>query len=77
MPLSWLYVPGDRPERFEKAAAAGADVVIVDLEDSVVPAAKVTARAAAVSWLASGAAPTIEIRVNALNSPWGRTTRRH
>jgi citrate lyase subunit beta/citryl-CoA lyase len=32
---SWLYVPGDRPERFGKAAASGADAVICDLEDAV------------------------------------------
>lgn len=31
----WLYVPGDRPDRFAKAAASGADAVIVDLEDAV------------------------------------------
>ena len=30
-----LFVPGDRPDRFAKAAAAGADVVIIDLEDAV------------------------------------------
>lgn len=32
---SMLFVPGDRPERFEKAAASGADAVILDLEDAV------------------------------------------
>lgn len=35
-----LFVPGDRPERFAKAAASAADIVIVDLEDAVEPAAK-------------------------------------
>ena len=32
-----LFVPGDRPDRFAKAAAAGTDVVIIDLEDAVSP----------------------------------------
>ena len=41
---SLLFVPGDRPERFAKAAASGADAVILDLEDSVVPDAKARAR---------------------------------
>ena len=36
-PLTWLYVPGDRPEVVTKALASGADVVIVDLEDAVAP----------------------------------------
>jgi citrate lyase beta subunit len=33
--VTFLFVPGDRPERFAKAADAGADVVIIDLEDAV------------------------------------------
>src|SRR3546814_1166470 len=37
---SLLFVPGDRPERFAKAAASGADAIILDLEDSVSPANK-------------------------------------
>ena len=47
-----LFVPGDRPERFAKAAASGADVVIIDLEDAVAPAAKSAALAAAVEAVA-------------------------
>jgi citrate lyase subunit beta/citryl-CoA lyase len=35
LPRSYLFVPGNRPERFEKAQAAGADAVILDLEDAV------------------------------------------
>lgn len=42
-----LFVPGDRPERFAKAAAAGAGIVIIDLEDAVVPDAKAAALTAA------------------------------
>jgi citrate lyase subunit beta/citryl-CoA lyase len=37
---TFLFVPGNRPERFEKASRSGADVVILDLEDSVPDAAK-------------------------------------
>ena len=32
---SYLFVPGNRPERFDKALASGADVVIIDLEDAL------------------------------------------
>ncbi|WP_269502236.1 aldolase/citrate lyase family protein [Burkholderia sp. IMCC1007] len=44
--VTYLFVPGDRPERFEKAVRSGADVVIVDLEDAVAPSAKPAARRA-------------------------------
>ncbi|ALM50972.1 HpcH/HpaI aldolase/citrate lyase family protein [Halomonas huangheensis] len=43
---SWLFVPGNRPEMMEKAAFAGADAIILDLEDSVSPKKKVEARKA-------------------------------
>lgn len=65
---SYLYVPGNRPERFDKAAAAGADAVIIDLEDAVPPAEKPAARAALSAWL-SPRKPVI-VRVNAADSPW-------
>src|SRR3546814_16324101 len=48
---SLLFVPGDQPERFEKAAASGTDAVILDLEDSVRPANKAKARTAVAAWL--------------------------
>ena len=41
---SMLFVPGDRPERFDKAVASGADAVIFDLEDAVTPEARPKAR---------------------------------
>ncbi len=53
---SLLFVPGDRPERFSKAVASGADALILDLEDSVVPAAKGAARAAVANYLRSSPA---------------------
>ncbi len=52
---SLLFVPGARPDRFDKAAASGADGVIIDLEDAVLPSEKETARSAALSWLSSEA----------------------
>ncbi|MEU0569182.1 CoA ester lyase [Nonomuraea sp. NPDC005983] len=63
IPVTWLYVPGDRPERFAKAAASGADVVIIDLEDAVVPARKDEARANAVAYL-RGRDATGEVEVH-------------
>jgi len=65
---SFLFVPGDRPDRFAKAAAAGADVVVLDLEDAVAPAAKEEARAHVAAWLAEGHRAVV--RVNAAGTPW-------
>ncbi|MER7641072.1 CoA ester lyase [Streptomyces sp. NPDC126522] len=68
-PLTWLYVPGDRPPVVAKALAAGADVVVVDLEDAVAPDRKEYARAATAELL-SEPRLNIHVRVNALNTPW-------
>ncbi|MFK8843932.1 HpcH/HpaI aldolase/citrate lyase family protein [Streptomyces sp. Ac-502] len=65
---SLLFVPGDRPERFDKAVASGADVVIVDLEDAVAPADKERARAHVAAWLAAG--NSAMVRINAPGTPW-------
>jgi citrate lyase beta subunit len=46
-----LFVPGDRPDRFAKAEAAGADAVVFDLEDAVAPARKHEARAQVLDYL--------------------------
>lgn len=48
---SMLFVPGDRPERFAKAAASGADAVILDLEDAVMPERRPFARGEITKWL--------------------------
>ncbi len=69
-PRSYLFVPGHRPERFNKALSAGADAVIVDLEDAVAPAAKSTARDALATWLDSADALPVLVRVNAPQTPW-------
>jgi citrate lyase subunit beta/citryl-CoA lyase len=67
--LTWLYVPGDRPDRFAKAAASGADTVIIDLEDAVAPRRKAYARAAAVEFCAHHHGVPVQVRINALGSP--------
>ncbi|MEV0600112.1 CoA ester lyase [Streptomyces sp. NPDC050315] len=65
---SLLFVPGHRADRFAKAAAAGADGVIVDLEDAVAPDAKDAARDDVAMWLAGGARAVV--RVNAPGTEW-------
>lgn len=69
---SLLFVPGDRPERFDKAQASGAHEVILDLEDAVAPAAKPAARRAVAEWLQAGGAQgrTAVVRVNAADTGW-------
>ncbi|MER1995568.1 MAG: aldolase/citrate lyase family protein [Arthrobacter sp.] len=51
LPRSFLYVPGNNPGLFPKAAAGAADAVILDLEDAVPAAERESARAAVASWL--------------------------
>jgi len=68
---SWLFVPGDSERKLAKAAGAGADAVIVDLEDAVAPEAKPAARALAHEWLQGGSAGRW-VRINALDTPWWR-----
>ncbi|WP_326959625.1 HpcH/HpaI aldolase/citrate lyase family protein [Amycolatopsis sp. NBC_01286] len=65
---TFLFVPGDRPDRFGKAVASGADVVVLDLEDAVAPADKADARAAVSAWLAGGGRAMV--RINAPGTPW-------
>ncbi|MFK0170025.1 HpcH/HpaI aldolase/citrate lyase family protein [Streptomyces sp. NPDC090306] len=69
-PLTWLYVPGDRPEVVAKALSAGADVVLVDLEDAVAPGRKEYARAATAELLAERPPVPVHVRVNALDGPF-------
>jgi citrate lyase beta subunit len=60
-----LFVPGSRPDRFEKALASGADCVCIDLEDAVAPDAKAAARAAALTALEAGD-PRLAVRINGI-----------
>jgi len=66
---SLLFVPGDRPERFAKAAASGADALILDLEDAVAVGRKAAARAAVAARLQAGRGegPALFVRVNPLD----------
>ena len=67
---SLLFVPGDSEKKLEKGFAAGADVVIVDLEDSVAPDRKQDARGIAAAFIAArrdGAAASIYVRINELD----------
>ncbi|MGW0734600.1 HpcH/HpaI aldolase/citrate lyase family protein [Streptomyces sp. NPDC002851] len=70
-PLTWLYAPGDRPETVAKALRAGADAVIVDLEDAVAPDRKEYARTATAELLTEAHQPVpVHVRVNALDGPY-------
>ncbi|MCU1424588.1 MAG: CoA ester lyase [Microbacteriaceae bacterium] len=65
--VTGLYVPGDRPERFDKAVATGAHLVILDLEDAVAEAQREFARESVATWLRAGehGSTVIQVRVNA------------
>jgi citrate lyase subunit beta/citryl-CoA lyase len=65
---SLLFVPGTRADRFDRALASGADAVILDLEDSVAPADKASARTAVHDWLAAGQRAIV--RINSVGTPW-------
>lgn len=62
---SALFVPGDRPERFDKALNSGADVVIVDFEDSVASENKAAARVHLADFLGQHEGVRLMVRVNA------------
>jgi len=69
---SLLFVPGSRPDRFEKALAAGADSICIDLEDAVPPQDKATARAGVIAWLEANSESypdcAIGVRMNGLDT---------
>ena len=69
---TFLFVPGNRPERFRKALEAGADAVILDLEDAVAPADKEAARSAIETAWASFSAQErarLLVRINPTDTP--------
>ncbi len=76
VPRSYLFVPASRPERIGKAIAAGADAVIVDLEDAVAPDAKAAARAglgepwSALQAQADAAGVTLLVRINGADTTY-------
>jgi citrate lyase subunit beta/citryl-CoA lyase len=61
-----LFVPASRPDLFDKAAASGADAVILDLEDAVAAADKIPAR----SHLRKMKDVATLVRINAIGTPW-------
>ena len=67
---SLLFVPGDRPERFDKAVASGADALILDLEDSVSGEKKAYARSAIAEWLGRPRDLPAFVRINPLDGPF-------
>ena len=69
--LTSLYVPGDRPDRFDKALASDADEVILDLEDAVAPGHKAKARETVAAFLEHRRPKPIQVRINAPDTPWG------
>lgn len=71
MDIHWrtlLFVPGNRPERFEKAFASGADAVCIDLEDAVSESEKANARAYATTALAKPQLVDLTVRLNVIGS---------
>lgn len=71
---SCLYMPGANTKALEKAKTLAADVLLLDLEDSVAPEAKTDARAQVAAAVKGGGYGRREVivRVNALTTPWGR-----
>lgn len=68
--LTLLYAPAARPDVARKALAGAADVVILDLEDSVAAGAKDAARAAVPDLVAAAPGRAVQVRVNAVGTPW-------
>jgi citrate lyase subunit beta / citryl-CoA lyase len=69
---SLLFVPANGGPKLDKAVASGADAVIIDLEDSIAPERKDTARAAALAFLKRASAaserPRLLVRINGLDT---------
>jgi citrate lyase subunit beta/citryl-CoA lyase len=76
---SWLFVPAGSESKLEMAGSAGADAVVIDLEDSVAPEAKDGARKRAQDWLIAHRLQLLEgrrlarwVRINGFDTPWWR-----
>ena len=69
---SVLYMPGSNVRALEKAKTLAVDGVIIDLEDSVAPEAKETARKQAADAVKAGGfgGREVFIRINGVDSPW-------
>ncbi|HEY6916473.1 MAG TPA: CoA ester lyase [Allosphingosinicella sp.] len=64
---SLLFVPGDRPDRMEKARGLGADALILDLEDAVAAEKKPEARHAVAAFVRTHAEANLWVRINPLD----------
>src|SRR5690606_5592622 len=76
---SWLLVPAGSESKLEMARGAGADVVVVDLEDSGAPDARDGARKRAQDWLIAHRLQLLEgrrlarwVRINGFDTPFWR-----
>lgn len=70
VPRSWLFIPGSRPDRFEKGAGTASDALILDLEDAVAEDRKTEARHNVLRFLANraptSARQSVAVRINPL-----------
>ena len=71
-PFSYLFVPGNRPDRFGKALGSGADAIVIDLEDAVAANDKALAREHLGAWLAdrTDVGERVLVRINDAGTPW-------
>jgi citrate lyase subunit beta/citryl-CoA lyase len=67
---SFLFVPGNRPERFNKALDSGADAIIIDLEDAVAAEEKAAARTALMQAEFTRPHVLVYVRINAVATSW-------
>ena len=69
---SCLFVPADSEKKLVKSESVPADAIIIDLEDSVSPARKSTAREQAAAFLKESgiARDRLWVRVNPMTGPW-------
>ena len=72
LPSTYLFVPGNRPDRFDKALASRAGAIIIDLEDAVAPDEKASARASFIAWYRAtpSAQDRVLLRINDEGTPW-------
>lgn len=69
---SQLFVPGNRPDRFEKACETEADLVCIDLEDAVGPGEKDAAREETLTWLSATSYKHVSLRINPVDTDFGQ-----
>lgn len=70
MKRSLLFVPGNRPDRFEKACESAADLVCIDLEDAVAPQDKESARQTVIEFLSGTDHDHVALRINAADTEY-------